>query len=282
MKEDFGFGFTWTSIFWPVFVIVAIAFVISIISIFLTLLNYFSKDRDLPLIYTNLWLIYSLLGFSFSFLLLFNTLPHFNFLFLLIPIFYLLSFLILTQKLKKKLAIAWWELFLNDQLINPAHPNLAQDQPLPLPGSQKLLIETSLTNKLAQVIKSTPRVLVRLASPRVQSKDEKLKRRKMCRTLSQAIDTNTQAAAHIRSRSSCVGTYNFDSIKANCKFCSKAEGVNKFLTCGHGELCNPCADLYLKSKRKCYVCHEQITGVVQDYSKTGATENSKRQIFGEV
>ena len=282
MKVDFGFGFSWASIFWPVFVLIAVSFVVSFISIFLTVLNYFSKDRDLPLIYSNLWLLYSLLGFSSTFLIIFQTLPNTASLHLLFPITYLLFLLILTQKLKKNLAVAWWELFLNDQFSQTLHPNLGLDQPLPLPGSQKVLLETNITNKLAQVIKSTPRVLVRLASPRVQSKDEKMKRKKMCRTLSQAIDSNSQAAAHIRSRSSCVGTYNFDSIKAHCKFCSKGDGVNKFLDCGHGELCNSCADLYLKSKRKCYVCQEQITGVVQDYNKAGATENSKRQIFGEV
>jgi hypothetical protein len=279
LKLNFQVSFSWAAVFWPVFLMMILAGLVSFISFFLALLNFFSKERDMTMIFSHIWLLYTLIIGSFTFLLLFYFFETSQPGWLLAPILYFSGFFLLTQKLKKKLAVTWWEFFLSD---HSTHPQLANDQPLPLPGSQKLYIEPNIVNKLSKVLISTPRVLAKLASPRIQTKGEKLKRRKMCRTLSQAIDCNTQANVHIRSRSSCIGTYNFDCIKIPCKFCSRNDGINKFLDCGHGELCNPCADLYLKAKRKCYVCQLPISGVSQDGNKAGLSEFSKRVGFSEV
>lgn len=210
----------------------------------------------------------------FTFLLLYYNFSIQSPLWLLSPIFSLFIFSFLTNTLKKNLALTWWEFFISESLTQH---QVFDESPLPLPCSQKLYIETSLKNKIVNVIKLTPRVLTKFPKTQAQNIGENRKRKKMNRTLSQSIEVNVTSKTHVRSRSSCIAGINFDNA-LNCKFCNKNTAINKFQDCGHGELCNPCAEMYIKAKRKCYVCQEHITGFLQDTNKTFATENSKRKI----
>jgi hypothetical protein len=197
---------------------------------------------------------------------------------LIIPFVYLLGFVLLTVRLRKQLTLASWEFFLADNFS--ANPFNNHDQPLPIPGSQKLYIDRSLKNKLTKVIKQAPAVLIKLTKPNIQSRSDKLKRRSLSRrTLSQVMDFPNPKNSHVRSQSSNLA-YDFSSIKPLCKFCTINDGVNRFIECGHGELCAGCAEQYLQSKTKCYVCQDSVSGVLNDYNEK--KKHSKKFSFGQV
>ena len=274
LKIDLKLGVTWTLVFLPVFFMCVISLLVFIISVSLTLINLCYKEKDSSYLYSHFWLQYTVLCGSLTFLALFYNFTVNKPIWLFLPILYLSFFIILTKVLKKTLSATWSEFFNSENLIQPQIPD---ESPLPIPGSQKLFIETTFKEKISNVIKMAPKVLVNLAKPQIQQNGDKSNRMKICKTLSQSNDLNGITKIHVRSRSSCITGYNFDSILSSCKFCNKSNAVNKFQDCGHGELCNTCADMYVKAKRKCYVCQEPITGFLQD-NKTVGTENTKRRV----
>lgn len=242
------------------------------------MVNICSKTIDTYLLYSHLWLLYGLLCGLVTFIITYLHLTPETPKVLLVPIFYILFYILLTIRFKKDLTLAWWEFFVASNLSQ--NPFNTISQPLPLPGTQRQYIERSFKNKLANIIKKTPLNIVKLANPSIQTRTEKMQRKKVNRTLSQAIDESVQKSTHLRSQSSNLA-YDFSVLRPTCKFCKVNEGVNKFKECGHGELCSGCGEKYLKSKNQCYVCQEQITGIVNEYSRQ-VKGHSKRFSFSDL
>ena len=273
LKLDLELGVSWTMVCLPVFIMCGISLLVFITSLSLTLINLYSKEKDMPYLYSHFWLQYTVLCGSLIFLVLFYNFSVNQPLWLVLPILYLALFIVLTKVLKNTLTATWSEFFNSENLTQP---QILDESPLPLPGSQKMFIEASFKEKVTNAIKMTPKALVKLVKPQTGQNGANPNRMKICKTLSQSQDLNGITKIHVRSRSSCITGYNFDSIVNSCKFCHRSSGVNKFQGCGHGELCDTCAEMYVRAKRKCYVCQEPITGVLQD-NKTIGTENSKRK-----
>lgn len=264
VKVDRFLVISWVVTFWPVFAGGVICLVVAFVLVCMCLVNVCGKNQDLNLLYSHCWLLYGLVFGPFTFVVSFFSLERGDENILILPVVFLLVYLVITIHYKNQLTLAWWEFFVASNLSQNPYSTITH--PLPLPNPQKQFIEHSLKNKLTNVIKKTPLALVKLSNPSIQSRTLKMQRKKVNRTLSQAIDDSAKKSTHLRSQSS-NNAYDFSVIKPLCKFCSTNEALNKFKECGHGELCNPCGESYLKTKSKCYVCHEDITGIVNEYAK---------------
>ena len=270
---------SWTVVFWPGLAGIALGFLLTLPILCLFIQNLSSKYRDLNLLYTHSWLLFITFGTSSTFLVFFLYFSASRPRLLVLPFLHLLLFLLLTLKLRKELTLSCWEFFSADNFSNNQFNNF--NQPLPIPGSQKLYIGSSLKTKLTKVIKQAPAALLKFAKPHIQTRSEKIKRRKLSRrTLSQVFEYPAVKNPHVRSQSSNLA-YDFSSIKIDCKFCKLNEGVNRFKECGHGELCSGCAEQYLQSKRKCYVCFEDVSGVMNEYNEK-RKGHIKKFSFGDV
>ena len=136
--------------------------------------------------------------------------------------------------------------------------------PLPLPQSQSAHIKVSFSTRIQNAIMFTPRVLVKLTRRHSDPNQEKYReKKKRSRTMSQCIP-NQNFPYHSRSKSSAVINYSKQKVnKAEnlCRICGHQTFDTEFENCGHGELCFKCADIFVQSKKKCYVCKEEIKGI---------------------
>lgn len=269
---------SWTVTVWPVFAAVAICLLVALVLVCMCMVNVCGKNLDLNLLYSHCWLLYGLVFAPLTFLVTFFYLIQGSGKILVLPVVFLLIYLVLTVRYKNQLTLAWWEFFVASNLSQNPYSTITHT--LPLPNPQKQFIERSLKNKLTKVIKQTPLALVKLSNPSIQSRTLKMHRKKVNRTLSQAIDDSVKKSTHLRSQSS-NNVYDFSIIKPLCKFCNAKEALNKFKECGHGELCNLCGENYLKTKKNCYVCQEEISGIVNEYSKKDKAHN-KRFSFSDL
>jgi len=265
-------------VIWPLLAAVIVCFVVSLVLICMCMANICSKSMDNYLLFSHLWLLYGLLCGQFTVVVVYLHLTPQTPNVLLVPVCFILFYIQLTIRFKKDLTLAWWEFFVASNLsLNQFD---AISQPLPLPGTQKEYINRSFRNTLASIIKKTPLSIVKLANPSIQTRNEKMKRKKVNRTLSQAIDGSVHKSTHLRSQSSNLA-YDFSVLKPPCKFCKVNEGVNRFKECGHGELCSGCGEKYLKSKSQCYVCQEQVSEIVNEYARQ-VKGHSKRFSFSDL
>jgi hypothetical protein len=279
IKYDKILRVSWTLIFWPGLAGITVGFILTLPILCLFTQNLISKHRDLNLLYTHFWLLYITFCTSLTSLLFFLSFSVSRPKLLILPSLHLLLFAVITLKLRKELTLSCWEFFTADNFSNNQFENF--NQPLPIPGSQKLYIDRSLKNKLTKVIKQAPAALLKFAKPHIQTRSEKIKRRKLSRrTLSQVFEYPANTNPHVRSKSFNLA-YDFSSIKIDCKFCKVNEGVNRFKECGHGELCAGCAEQYLQNKKKCYVCFEDVSEVMNEYNEK-RNSHKKKFSFGDV
>lgn len=278
LKIDNILFYNWNSILVPFFIGILLCLLIGFASIFLLVIQFFSKTFDKNSCFANLWLAYTFLGASISLLSIY-LLSESQF-FLVIPISYIFGFVLLTQIFHKSLVSWWYNFFINDSDAYPILMNY--NNPLPIPKSQQISINQTFTEKLKNAIILTPKALVRLSNPHTQTRAEKITRKKHNRSLSYISGLQSKGSKNMRfnNRAKSMAVANVGSefldiqmMKLLCKFCFKEVADCKFLPCGHGGVCIYCGEIILKSNRKCYKCRGKINDISQMESENQNISN---------
>jgi preprotein translocase subunit SecG len=267
VKIDHLLSYSWKIALIPIYITIAISLIICIASIILILLQYATGESDKNTLTANLWLVYTSSGATLSVMtmIFYNKTDY-----LFVPIVYIIGFSIITRCCQQKLAYWWWEFFISEMVI-PMSLDYENMQ-LSLPESQRIYIGGAFTEKLKKAIILTPKALVKLANPQIQTRSEKIVRKKHNRSSSHVFELKSfkvKGKKHTsRSKSMAVAT-GVDSLDLSrfqnlCKFCFR-ETVNcKFVGCGHGGVCMHCGDIILQSKRKCYICGAEIVDIIKE------------------
>ncbi|OMJ66072.1 hypothetical protein SteCoe_37212 [Stentor coeruleus] len=268
LKIDNILYYNWNNILVPFFIGILLCFLVGLASIILLTIQHFSKNPDKNSYFANLWLAYTFLGCSTSFLSIY-LLSKSQF-FLVIPISYIFGFVLLTQIFQKKLTSWWFDFFINNSEDYPILTNY--NNPLPIPKSQQISINQTFTEKLKNVIILTPKALVRLSNTHTQTRAEKITRKKHNRSLSYISGIKSRMSKDLRfnnrARSMAIGNIgnefmDMQIMKLLCKFCFREVADCKFVPCGHGGVCMSCGEIILKSNRKCYKCRGKISDIFE-------------------
>ncbi|OMJ87975.1 hypothetical protein SteCoe_10215 [Stentor coeruleus] len=266
-KIDNFLSYSWKIALIPIYISILLCLIICIASIILIFLQYITGEKDKNAITANLWLIYSSSGGIISVISIIINIKND---YLIIPIIYIISFSIITRFCQRKLAYWWWEFFISEMSI-PV-PLDYKNLQLNLPESQKIFIGGTFTEKLKKAIILTPKALVKLANPQIQTRTEKIVRKKHNRSSSHAFELKSfkikEKKQISRSKSMAIAA-GIDSLDLSrfqnlCKFCFREIADCKFVNCGHGGVCMNCGDIILKSKRKCYICEIEIIDIIKE------------------
>mmetsp|Transcript_13246 Transcript_13246/g.24828 ORF Transcript_13246/g.24828 Transcript_13246/m.24828 type:complete len:452 (-) Transcript_13246:179-1534(-) len=258
-KFDGYDGFTWTSVFWPCWMLISFMSIVTL-GLFLLLIGSFCtwavNEAEAIEVLASAWMFISSFGVTFSLSLFLITVGHYmddgdsfspNIYYIEA---YLLGFLLFTIKKKPELTV-WWNKFFIEEAPLMAEPPIPQGNMKKLffkiaKAPSKLLVRMSSTYYLP----TSPKQVRRKSDYSMYHDDSKKERRIRFRSLN-AIDEEI-TKQHIDSS---------PDVKI-CVICCDKSSNSVILPCGHAGLCYTCAMEVWKISEHCHFCRTKIDKVL--------------------
>lgn len=284
LKLDEILKIDWITVIWPLWMILIINTIFSIVSlllIFMSICSFYNKESSISEILSSAWLFFTTSMASITIILMSYDAYHMNFKRMCIwGILYSGFFILFTQIIKTHL-IKWWRSFFVHKENISIPGSLSQSGHLPLPLSQAGYL--SFPTKVIRAIKLPPKALVRMSSIYFQPAGVEKEKAHLTRSTSQDIK-NSINLDNIHCRSLSAMPRNQDGIvnKSNidlaftdrkCGICYDGQCNSVIMPCMHGGICLNCANVVMREKGACYMCRGVIEQVLKIEIEPGSIFN---------
>ena len=280
LKLDGYADYTWLSALWPFWVAISLLILISIGVLLLlvgSLCSWIMKECEATEVICSLWLLWTTAGLSATFgltLLVFanvmdGNLPDSALLqAAVLPVVFLLIFLVWTRTLETRL-VAWWDSFFTPEEVESEIVAFTTIAPTPTANRSR-----HISRQFTTLIASAPKMMTRISSTFFRpAKGRRERRTRPQSVVNPQIFVKNGEDPKVLSVSTLEMDNDEDVSQGEisekpkqskpCLVCYESLSNSVIMPCGHSGICSQCSVLVWKQTGLCHLCRKPIESVLE-------------------